>query len=160
MIQSFRFSLYKPPMHANNLLNCIFQVIDICTIQKLFWVAKSMEHCSQVSKSNWAANTLKRGQILYAALDAFMTGEAFRALRVLHSVHSNCPKCKNTLGRTMPPLQLKCLSCKREFQSYNSLQCHCKSVSHKSSVRKCEECGRTWSRLDPEKQRSVDVRSE
>ena len=39
----------------------------------------------QILLSDWAAENLSGPQIFYAAMDAFMTGEFFRAIKVLHA---------------------------------------------------------------------------
>ncbi|KAL3147260.1 hypothetical protein ABBQ32_002751 [Trebouxia sp. C0010 RCD-2024] len=46
----------------------------------------------KVSMSNWEARTLTSQQIKYAALDALLTGQVFRGLRLWHSAPSACPR--------------------------------------------------------------------
>jgi len=39
----------------------------------------------QVTMSDWEQRALSQQQIVYAALDALVTGQLFRGLRLLHS---------------------------------------------------------------------------
>ena len=52
----------------------------------------------RISMSNWAAWTLSSQQIQYAALDALITGAAFRGLRLWHASPSSCTSCGHVLG--------------------------------------------------------------
>lgn len=52
----------------------------------------------KVSMSNWEARRLTQGQIVYAALDALITGQIFRALRLWHSSTSACSTCLSPIG--------------------------------------------------------------
>ena len=42
----------------------------------------------QVTMSDWEQKALSQQQIVYAALDALVTGQLFRGLRLLHSKSS------------------------------------------------------------------------
>ncbi|EIE19787.1 ribonuclease H-like protein [Coccomyxa subellipsoidea C-169] len=52
----------------------------------------------RVSMSNWEARRLTQGQVVYAALDALITGQIFRALRMWHSSTSACSTCLSPIG--------------------------------------------------------------
>ncbi len=52
----------------------------------------------KVSMSNWEARRLTQDQIVYAALDALITGQIFRALRLWHSSTSACSTCHSLIG--------------------------------------------------------------
>lgn len=52
----------------------------------------------RVSMSNWEARRLTQGQVVYAALDALITGQIFRALRLWHSSTSACSTCLSPIG--------------------------------------------------------------
>lgn len=99
----------------------------------------------QISMSNWAAVHLRPTQILYAALDALMTGEAFRLLRAVHSDPSQCSACEKPTGNFMESLTFECGSpnCKKSFRDISALQTHCRKKSHNLAFKNCEICGRT-----------------
>lgn len=52
----------------------------------------------KVSMSNWEARRLTQDQIIYAALDALIAGQIFRALRLWHSSTSACSTCHSLIG--------------------------------------------------------------
>ncbi len=52
----------------------------------------------QVTMSNWEARKLTQQQIIYAALDALITGQLFRAMRLWHSSPSACTVCHGLIG--------------------------------------------------------------
>ena len=98
----------------------------------------------QVSMSNWEARHLDCKQLQYAALDAILTGQVFRGLRLWHSAPSNCSTCHQPMG-VMPSGPLYVCShngCNQAFASHNTLQSHAKKMRHSNSVLKCHECGR------------------
>lgn len=53
----------------------------------------------RVVMSNWAAPRLSDAQLRYAALDAFITGHLFRALREWHARPTPCGRCSVHLGK-------------------------------------------------------------
>ena len=114
-----------------------------------FWVKMLCSHIRQVllqvSMSNWEARTLSSSQIQYAALDALLTGQVFRGLRLWHSAPSVCATCHQTLGEMQPQHHFFCTNenCKsRTFGSWAGLESHTKRVAHSPSVARCRECGR------------------
>ncbi|BDA46837.1 probable exonuclease 3'-5' domain-containing protein 2 [Coccomyxa sp. Obi] len=98
----------------------------------------------KVSMSNWEARRLTQGQIIYAALDALITGQIFRALRLWHSSTSACSTCHSLIGSLVECSSLRCghEGCNRMFGSMDSLEQHARSASHKISVQQCPGCGR------------------
>ena len=95
--------------------------------------------------SNWEARSLSPSQLQYAALDAILTGQVFRALRLWHSAPSVCATCHQKLGEMLPRPDLFCKNehCKsRSFSSLDALESHTQRVSHSPSVARCSECGR------------------
>lgn len=48
--------------------------------------------------SNWEARRLSGRQVTYAALDALVTGQLLRALRLWHSSPSACAGCASPIG--------------------------------------------------------------
>ena len=52
----------------------------------------------QVVMSNWEARRLSARQVAYAALDALVTGQLLRGLRLWHSSPSACPSCRSAIG--------------------------------------------------------------
>ena len=99
----------------------------------------------QISMSNWEARHLDSQQVHYAALDALVTGQVFRGLRLWHSAPSACATCHQTLGEALPKPDLFCMhpNCRsRTFGSLPSLESHTNKAAHSPSVARCLECGR------------------
>lgn len=95
--------------------------------------------------SNWEARNLSSGQVRYAALDALVTGQVFRGLRLWHSAPSACAACHQLLGTELVHPQLSCLSeacLDKQFRNVTSLAQHARQTGHKLSVHTCAECGR------------------
>ena len=99
----------------------------------------------QIATSDWASLHLTDAQVLYAALDALIAGEVFRALRLWHSSPSECSACKLPLGAipAAPVLRCKHPKCKKKFSSANSLLCHSGMTAHDCGLSRCPSCGRT-----------------
>lgn len=95
--------------------------------------------------SNWEARKLNAAQIQYAALDALMTGQVFRGLRLWHSAPCACATCHHALGKVLSEPVLFCTheACQdRGFRSLESLASHARQSNHRVSVQTCSECGR------------------
>lgn len=52
-----------------------------------------------VTMSNWEAPRLTPAQVRYAALDALVTGQIFRSLRLWHHTSNHCSTCMIPLGK-------------------------------------------------------------
>lgn len=84
--------------------------------------------------SDWEAPSLTKNQIRYAALDALLTGEVFRALRVLHAGHDVCAGCETPLFMDPGIYDLVCLApeCqhRRPFRDPMALLMHARQKGH------------------------------
>lgn len=104
----------------------------------------SLFRCLQVTMSNWEASSLNPNQLVYAALDALVTGAVFRALRLWHSMPSDCSGCRVPLGVLVQS------SGRRKLKRSNSnTACKAKVKADRASVcctkegsDKCWSCGR------------------
>ena len=68
------------------------------TLQCVRRSRKKFVSVSQVVMSNWEARRLTTRQVAYAALDALVTGQLLRGLRLWHSSPSACPGCRSAIG--------------------------------------------------------------
>lgn len=69
---------------------------------------------TQVTMSNWEQSALSRQQMVYAALDALVTGQLFRGLRLWHSSPSACAGCQTNMGAYLRgPFGEGCSECGR-----------------------------------------------
>ena len=95
----------------------------------------------QVTMSNWEASYLTPRQVRYAALDALVTSDAFRGLRLLHAASSSCLGCLLPLGAWPGVLDLRCThpecACKQPHNHILGLLQHMKSKQHDSNVTTC-----------------------
>jgi hypothetical protein len=96
----------------------------------------------RVTCSNWAASHLSMQQVKYASLDAFVTGQVFRGLRLWHSSPSPCPGCLHPVGSDMSDLEIKCSGCSTKFKSLQAYALHAKITGHPQSYAVCSACGR------------------
>lgn len=103
----------------------------------MYIILSKIPYGMQITMSNWEAPKLKPQQVTYAALDALIAGAVFRALRLWHSLPSDCSVCRVPLGalvsvhgkalpldndtskaqgngRILPVKGFKCLSCGRQ----------------------------------------------
>lgn len=73
---------------------------DTCGLSVLsrFVLGVSLPKSKFVSRSDWQRHTLSVGQIRYAALDAFVTGEIFRMFQKWEHTTQQCLSCKRDQG--------------------------------------------------------------
>lgn len=96
-----------------------------------------------IARSNWAARSaLSLQQIQYAAIDAFVTGQVFRALRLWHSSPSECPACKDLIGPFAAIQTFPCSLCNASFSSLSRYLSHCSNKQHVVEFGQCSDCGR------------------
>jgi hypothetical protein len=63
--------------------------------------------CRKVTMSNWEQKRLTAKQVQYAALDAILTGNVYRSLRLWHASPSACTSCHQMLGAVSAELLRK-----------------------------------------------------
>jgi hypothetical protein len=99
----------------------------------------------KVARSDWAARGgLAPAQVRYAALDALVTGAAYRALRLWHASPSACPGCAQPLG--VPPAgaaRARCAECGHACRGLDALRAHGAQTGHRCGAAECGECGRS-----------------
>ena len=73
---------------------------DGCGLSVLsrFVLGASLPKSKFVSRSDWQRHVLSTGQIRYAALDAFVTGEIYRTFRLWSESPKVCQSCKTEHG--------------------------------------------------------------
>jgi ribonuclease D len=101
----------------------------------------------KIVRSDWEAQALSEQQIAYAALDALITGDLFRALRQLHANTAPCPGCLVPIGRWPGKLNLQCQDavCKVERPAYHSAPAfleHMHYNGHAGNIQRCGKCTR------------------
>ena len=69
---------------------CNFRMLRLHILVKhmlrtVYTFAEDCWLCLQVTMSDWQYHTLSPDQIVYAALDALVTGQIFRCFRLLHA---------------------------------------------------------------------------
>lgn len=83
---------------------------------------------------------MSEAQVKYAALDALVTGDLFRALRQLHANPRPCQGCSLPLGCFSGNLDLRCqhMACKdkRPYQSPGLLLKHMRKMGHKGNIQR------------------------
>ncbi|KAI3430822.1 hypothetical protein D9Q98_009233 [Chlorella vulgaris] len=111
--------------------------------------------CRKVTMSNWEQKRLTAKQVQYAALDAILTGNVYRSLRLWHASPSACTSCHQMLGAVLPPPEWTCRDCPRSFASIAALQNHKQQKRHRGIAGVCGECGRVHSAAAPRSSQSV-----
>lgn len=73
---------------------------DTCGLSMLsrFVLGASLPKSKFVSRSDWQRHVLSSGQVRYAALDAFVTGEIFRTFRAWRALPKRCVTCDSEQG--------------------------------------------------------------
>lgn len=118
---------------------------SVSSLAKLLLGFPGTGQSNALTMSNWEASYLNPRQINYAALDALITGDLFRALRSLHANPRPCTGCQLPVGEYQAITALACAHPTCDRKSFNvvaGLLGHMKQKGHVTTIFQCPSCQR------------------